>query len=63
MKNIDGKESNTARGVNIASEFKEFKETFKGKTQNNFKGQTQNNFNFLKINLCNTKNTKQAKTN
>ena len=27
MKNIDGKESNTAKGVNIASEFNEFKET------------------------------------
>ena len=27
MKNIDGKECNTAKGVNIASEFNEFKET------------------------------------
>ena len=27
MKNIDGKESNTARGVNIATEFNEFKDT------------------------------------
>ena len=27
MKNIDGKESNTAKGVNIATEFKEFKDT------------------------------------
>ena len=27
MKNIDGKESNTAKGVNIATEFNEFKET------------------------------------
>ena len=25
MKNIDGKESNTAKGVNIATEFNEFK--------------------------------------
>ena len=27
MKNIDGKESNTAKGVNIATEFDEFKDT------------------------------------
>ena len=27
MKNIDGKESNTAKGVNIATEFNEFKGT------------------------------------
>ena len=27
MKNIDGKESNTAKGVNIATEFNEFKQT------------------------------------
>ena len=27
MKNIDGKESNTAKGVNIATEFNEFKDT------------------------------------
>ena len=27
MKNIDGKESNTAKGVNISTEFNEFKDT------------------------------------
>ena len=27
MKNIDGKESNTTKGVNIATEFNEFKDT------------------------------------
>ena len=27
IKNIDGKESNTAKGVNIANEFSEFKDT------------------------------------
>ena len=27
MKNIDGKESNTTKGVNIATEFSEFKDT------------------------------------
>ena len=27
MKNIDGKESNTAKGVNIATEFNEFSDT------------------------------------
>ena len=26
MKNIDGKESNTAKGVNIATEFNEFRD-------------------------------------
>ena len=34
MKNIDGKESNTAKGVNIATEFNEFKAAlFNKKTQ------------------------------
>ena len=28
IKNIDGKESNTAKGVNIATEFNKFKDTF-----------------------------------
>ena len=32
IKNIDGKESNTAKGVNIATEFKEFKDTLFNKT-------------------------------
>ena len=27
IKNIDGKESNTAKGVNITTEFNEFKDT------------------------------------
>ena len=27
IKNIDGKESNTAKGVNITTEFEEFKDT------------------------------------
>ena len=27
MKNIDGKESNTAKGVNIGTEFNEFRDT------------------------------------
>ena len=27
MKNIDGKETNTAKGVNIATKFNEFKDT------------------------------------
>ena len=27
MKNIDGKESNTAKGVNIATKFNEFRDT------------------------------------
>ena len=31
MKNIDGKESNTAKGVNIATEFNEFKDTLLNK--------------------------------
>ena len=29
MKNIDGKECNTAKGANIATEFNEFKDSFK----------------------------------
>ena len=31
MKNIDGKESNTAKGVNIATEFNEFRDTLSNK--------------------------------
>ena len=31
MKNIDGKESNTAEGVNIGTEFKKFKDTLLNK--------------------------------
>ena len=27
MKNVDGKESNTAKGANIVTEFREFKDT------------------------------------
>ena len=38
MKNIDGKESNTAKGVNIATEFNEFKDTLFNKKRS----QTQN---------------------
>ena len=34
MKNIDGKESNTAKGVNIATEFNEFKDTLFNKKKN-----------------------------
>ena len=35
MKNIDGKESNTAKGVNIATEFNEFKDTLSKKKKKN----------------------------
>ena len=38
MKNIDGKESNTAKGVNIATEFNELKDTLFNKKSS----QTQN---------------------
>ena len=31
LKNIDGKESNTAKGVNIVTEFNEFKDTLLNK--------------------------------
>ena len=34
MKNIDGKWSNTAKGVNIATEFNEFKDTLFNKENN-----------------------------
>ena len=37
MKNIDGKESNTAKGVNIATEFNEFKDTFFNKKYSDIK--------------------------
>ena len=37
MKNIDGKESNTAKAVNIATEFNEFKDTFFNKKYSDIK--------------------------
>ena len=37
MKNIDGKESNKAKGVNIASEFNEFKDTYLTKKYSDIK--------------------------
>ena len=37
IKNIDGKESNTAKGVNIATEFNEFKDTFFNKKYSDIK--------------------------
>ena len=44
MKNIDGKESNTANGVNIATEFNEFKDTlFKKKVIRHKMKRTQSN--------------------
>ena len=47
MKNIDGKESNTAKGVNIATKFNEFKDTFLNKkiirhTTRRIQGKKQN---------------------
>ena len=41
MKNIDGKESNTAKGVNIATEFNEFKDTLKKIIRQNEKNSRQ----------------------
>ena len=59
MKNIDGKESNTAKGVNIATEFNEFKDTLFNKnvlTQNKKnskkKTQTWNIWNQQNIIIC-----------
>ena len=37
MKNIDGKESNTTKGVNIATEFNEFKDTYLTKKHSDIK--------------------------
>ena len=47
MKNIDGKESNTAKGVNMATKFNEFKDTFLNKkiishTTRRIQGKKQN---------------------
>ena len=39
MKNIDGKESNTARGVNIGIEFNEFKDTLFNKKYSDIKSE------------------------
>ena len=41
MKNNDGKESNTAKGVNIATEFNEFKDTLKKIIRQNEKNSRQ----------------------
>ena len=42
MKNIDSKESNTARGVNIATEFNEFKDTLFNKKYSDIKSEELN---------------------
>ena len=55
MKNIDGKESNTAKGVNIATEFKEFKDTLFNKKVFRHKPRRIQNKN---KNLEHTKSTK-----
>ena len=55
MKNIDGKESNTAKGVNIATEFKEFKDTLFNKKVFRHKPRRIQNKN---KNLEDTKSTK-----
>ena len=55
MKNIDGKESNTVKGVNIATEFKEFKDTLLNKKVFRHKPRRIQSKN---KNLENTKSTK-----
>ena len=55
MKNIDGKECNTAKGVNIATEFKEFKDTLFNKKVFRHKPRRIQNKN---KNLEDTKSTK-----
>ena len=55
MKNIDGKESNTAKRVNIATEFKEFKDTLFNKKVFRHKPRRIQNKN---KNLEHTKSTK-----
>ena len=55
MKNIEGKESNTAKGVNIATEFKEFKGTLFNKKVFRHKPRRIQNKN---KNLEHTKSTK-----
>ena len=57
MKNIDGKESNTAKGVNIATEFNEFKDTlFNKKIIRHRMGRIQDNK--RKMGTCKSKSTK-----
>ena len=55
MKNIDGKESNTVKGVNIATEFREFKDTLFNKNLSDTKWEE---FKAKNIKLENTKSTK-----
>ena len=55
MKNNDGKESNMAKGVNIATEFNEFKNTFFNKKSSQTKWKEVNVKN---IKLGHTKSTK-----
>ena len=57
MKNIDNKESNTAKGVNIATEFNEFKDNLLNKKNNQTKFKVKN----IKYETRNTKHTKSTK--
>ena len=54
MKNSDGKESNMAKGVNIATEFNEFKDTLLNKKQS---GTKSKEFKVKNIKLEHTKST------
>ena len=56
MKNIDGKESNTAKGVNISTEFNEFKDTL-------FNKKISINWEEFKANSIKWEHTKSTKYN
>ena len=55
MKNIDGKESNMAKGVNIATKFNEFRDTLFNKKYSDIKWE---GFKAKSIKLEHTKSTK-----
>ena len=57
MKNIDGKKSNTAKGVNIATEFNQFKDTLFNKKST----QTQNEKNSRQKKNKNLEHAKSTK--
>ena len=55
MKNIDGKESNVAKGVNIATEFNEFKDVLFNKNRHKMRMRLLGQFNFLLENFTRKK--------
>ena len=56
MQNIDGKESNTTKGVNVATEFNEFKNTLPNKENNQTQTEKNSKYKTQSWNIRNQQN-------